>query len=444
MLLTQQSGFLKPFAIALGYIMEWIFNVLNSIGIANIGLTIILFTVVIRLILLPMTIKQQKFSKMNQLMQPEMKKIQKKYRGKKDQASMAKQNEEIQELYAKYGVSPSGSCLQMIIQLPILFALYRVMYNIPAYIRPMKQLFVNIITPLQGVDGFADKFYQVQQAANIKPGIVALVEKGQTPSVNQMVDVMNKFTPEAWDKLKDAFANSPDVIAAIGENAPKIHDFNQFLFGINLTETPINMGIFSVYLLIPVAAALFSFLSSYSMMSKNTMDKNDPTAKMTKGMMIYAPLMSAFISFTVPAGLGLYWAAGSLVMWVQQILINMHLEHMDVDQFIAQNREKAEKRAAKGKKSFMQKMAEMEARNAGVPDEAEANKRSISDIASMSTKKVISKAPTNAEDAAFDDDSRYHLESFDQENKKMGSIASKANIMLRYEEKKSANKGGDK
>ncbi len=439
MLLTQQSGFLKPFAIALGFIMEWIFNILNAIGIGNIGLTIILFTIVIRLILLPMTIKQQKFSKMTQLMQPEMKKIQKKYRGKKDQASMAKQNEEIQELYAKYGVSPSGSCLQMIIQMPILFALYRVMYNIPAYIRPVKELFVNIITPLQSVDGYADKFYQVQQAANIKPGLIHLIQEGQTPTVNQMVDVMNKFTPEAWDQLKETFGSSPDVISAIAENVPKIHDFNQFLFGINLTETPANMGFFSVYLLIPIAAAFFSFLSSYSMMSKSNVDKNDPTAKMTKGMMIYMPLMSAFISFTVPAGLGLYWAMGSLVMWVQQILINKHLEHMDVEKFIAQNKAKAEKRAAKGKKSFMQKMAEMEARNAGVPDETEAKQRSISDIASISTKKVINKATTTSDGKSISE-----LESPNRSNKNMGSIASKANIMLKYEDKKSGNKGGDK
>ena len=438
MLLTQQSGLLKPFAIAMGWIMEWIFNILNAIGIGNIGLTIILFTIVIRLVLLPMTIKQQKFSRMTQLMQPELKKIQKKYRGKKDQASVAKQNEEIQELYAKYGVSPSGSCLQMIIQMPILFALYRVMYNIPAYIHPVKDLFVNIITPIQSVDGFADKFYQVQQAANIKPGMIKLVEEGVTPTVNQMVDVMNKFTPEAWNQLKDTFSNSPDVVAAISDNMPKIHDFNQFLFGINLTETPANMGFFSVYLLIPIAAALFSFLSSYSMMSRSTVDKNDPTAKMTKGMMIYMPLMSAFISYTVPAGLGLYWAIGSLVMWVQQILINKHLENMDVDKFIAENKAKAEKRAAKGKKSLMQRMAEMEAKNAGVSDESTSSQRSISDIAAINTKKVLSK------NAGDDENSLSDLESRGTANPNKGSIASKANIMLNYDEKKSGNKGGNK
>lgn len=423
MLLTQKSGFLKPFAVALGYLMEWIFNGLNAIGIGNIGLTIILFTIVIRLILLPMTIKQQKFSKMTQLMQPEMKKIQKKYRGKKDQASIAKQNEEIQALYASYGVSPSGSCLQLIIQTPIIFALYRIMYNIPAYIQSMKQLFVNIIEPMRQVDGFADKFYQVQQAANIKSnGMIDLVQQGQTPTVDQMVDAMNKFNPDAWRQLQESFSSSPEVVAAITENASKIHHYNEFLFGINLTEIPWSVGIFSVYILIPIASMLFSFLSSYSMMSKNTnVDKNDPTYRMTKSMMIYMPFMSGFIALTVPSGLGLYWAAGSLVMWIQQVLINKYLDHMDVDEFIAQNRAKAEQRAASGKKTLMQKMAEMDARNAGVPSEEEKKQRSISEIAAISTKKIIDRTEGSTS-------------QIEGENK--GSISQKANIMLHYDEKK--------
>lgn len=352
-----------------------------------------------------------------------MKKIQKKYRGKKDQASIAKQNEEIQALYASYGVSPSGSCLQLIIQTPILFALYRIMYNIPAYIQSMKQLFINIIEPMRQVDGFASKFYEVQQAANIKSnGMIDLVEKGQIPTVDQMVDAMNKFNPDAWKQLQDSFSSSPEVVAAITENATKIQHFNEFLFGINLTEIPWSVGIFSVYILIPIASALFSFLSSYSMMSKNTnVDKNDPTYKMTKSMMIYMPFMSGFIALTVPAGLGLYWAAGSLVMWIQQILVNKYLDRMDIDEFIAKNREKAEQKAASGKKSFMQKMAEMDARNAGVPSEEEKKQRSISEIASISTKKIIDKT----------ENSTSHIEG---ENK--GSISQKANIMLHYDEKK--------
>ena len=84
-------------------------------------------------------------------------------------------------------------------------------------------------------------------------------------------------------------------------------------------------------------------------------------------------------------------------------------------------------------------MAEMEARNAGVPDETEAKQRSISDIASISTKKVINKATTTSDGKSISE-----LESPNRSNKNMGSIASKANIMLKYEDKKSGSKGGDK
>ena len=124
MLLTQQGGILKPFAIILGYILEGVFWVLDKIGIPNTGLAIIIFTVVIYLLMIPLTYKQQKFSKLNNKMNPELMAIRKKYEGKNDQDSMMRMNAETQAVYQKYGVNPSGSCLQLLIQMPILFALY--------------------------------------------------------------------------------------------------------------------------------------------------------------------------------------------------------------------------------------------------------------------------------------------------------------------------------
>ena len=109
-MLTQYNGaMLGPIAKILGMLMNLIFNFLDVIGIPNIGLSIILFTVVIYLCLMPLTIKQQKFSKLSAIMNPELKVIQEKYKGKKDQDSMMAQNEEMQAVYKKYGVSPSGS-----------------------------------------------------------------------------------------------------------------------------------------------------------------------------------------------------------------------------------------------------------------------------------------------------------------------------------------------
>ena len=135
MVLTQNDGFiLGPVAKVLGFIMEAIFTVIDAIGIPNIGLAIILFTIVVNLLMLPLTIKQQKFSKLSAKMNPEIEKIRSKYKDKKDDASVMAQNQEIQAVYAKYGVSPTGSCGYLLIQMPILFALYRVIYAIPAYV----------------------------------------------------------------------------------------------------------------------------------------------------------------------------------------------------------------------------------------------------------------------------------------------------------------------
>ena len=112
-MLTQNSGMiLGPISKILGYLMEGIFFLLDKIGIPNIGLAIILFTIVINLLMMPLTIKQQKFSKLNAKMQPELQAIQKKYKGKNDNNSVMAMNEETQEVYAKYGVSPTGSCVQ--------------------------------------------------------------------------------------------------------------------------------------------------------------------------------------------------------------------------------------------------------------------------------------------------------------------------------------------
>ena len=132
----------------LGPILNAIFNFLNWIKIPNVGLAIILFTIVIYILLLPLTIKQQKFSKLQAKMSPELQAIQKKYKDKKDQESQMAMNQETQAVYAKYGVSPTGSCVQLIIQMPILFALYRVIYKIPAYVPMVKNAFGDLVTKL--------------------------------------------------------------------------------------------------------------------------------------------------------------------------------------------------------------------------------------------------------------------------------------------------------
>ena len=107
----------------MGYIMDGIYRVLSLIGIRNLGICIIIFSIIIYLLMTPMQIKQQKFSKLSAIMQPELQAVQKKYQGKRDQASLQKMNEETQMVYQKYGVNAAGSCVLLLIQMPVLFAL---------------------------------------------------------------------------------------------------------------------------------------------------------------------------------------------------------------------------------------------------------------------------------------------------------------------------------
>ena len=121
----------------LGKVMNFIYNFLDGVMPTDnglVGLSIIIYTIIVYMCMLPMTINQQKTSRLTAIINPEVQAIQKKYKNKKDQASVMKQNEEIQQVYDKYGASMMGGCLPLLIQMPFLFALYPVIYNIQTYV----------------------------------------------------------------------------------------------------------------------------------------------------------------------------------------------------------------------------------------------------------------------------------------------------------------------
>lgn len=125
------------FCWVLGKVMNFIYTMLDGALPSDtglVGISIILYTILVYTLMLPMTINQQRSSKMQAVVQPEVMAIQKKYKNKKDQASMLKQQEEIQQVYDKYGVSMMGGCLPLLIQMPFLFALYPVIYRISDYV----------------------------------------------------------------------------------------------------------------------------------------------------------------------------------------------------------------------------------------------------------------------------------------------------------------------
>ncbi|MFV0528399.1 MAG: YidC/Oxa1 family membrane protein insertase [Lachnospiraceae bacterium] len=359
MIIATKSGvpILGQIAVVLGWVMDQIYNLLDFIGIGNIGLCIILLTFVIYLLMTPLQIKQQKFSKLNAVMAPEIKKVQDKYKGKKDQVSMQKMQEETSTVYQKYGVSPTGSCLQLAIQMPILFALYQVIYKIPGYVGSVKGIFTGLITNIQGVDGFTAILQKFIEDNNLSR--VSLVVDNNVASSDSIIDVLYALSPTQWDKLADLpkFSGFADTI---NSTADKLSSMQVFL-GMNIADNPWNIitsqfgsngthmyWLAAVALMVPILA-WFSQWISYKLMPQATTGSVDTgsMANTMKTMNNVMPIMSAVFCFTFPVGLGIYWIAGAVVRCIQQLVINKHLSKVDVDDLIKKNMEKAAKKREK-------------------------------------------------------------------------------------------------
>ena len=423
-LLTQDDGaILGPISKLLGFIMEGIFNVLDLIGIPNIGLSIIIFTIVIYLLLMPLTIKQQKFSKLSAKMNPELQAIQAKYKNKKDNDSMMAMNQETQAVYAKYGVSPSGSCVQLLIQMPILFSLYRVIYAMPAYVGKIKDSFYPLVEKLKNetgavefVKGLKNSTMYANQFNNeaFVNGNVEYVE-------NTLIDCLNRASTAEWAELADKF---PNLTNDINRTLEQLNEYNNFL-GLNMGNSPsftmqdaFATGSYLLVvgaLLIPVLSALTQWINTKLMpqASNNSNSGNDTAdamAQSMKTMNVMMPIMSAFFCFTLPAGMGLYWIAGSVVRSIQQIAINKYFDKMDMDEMLKKNEEK-----------YKEKMEKAGVMASGLNNYASMNTKSISSKASMTQ---------SEKEEALKKANEYY-----SKNAKPGSIAAKANMVKEYNEK---------
>ena len=402
----------------LGKLMNAIYNVMDGVfGIQNIGICIIVFTIIIYTVMIPLTIKQQKWSKMSAVMNPEIQKVQKKYAGKKDQASMLKQQEEMSVIYEKYGTSPTGGCLPMLIQMPILFALYPVIQNIPKYVDGVKNVYMPVVDQIMASNGFQKIMETIGEA---KP--VLMSPKAYDYSqADTLVEVLYRFQDSTWNTLVDKI---PSLEGIVESTTQTMGHLNSFL-GINIGETPMTMLMdalrtFSIVgiilaVIIPVMAGLTQFISVKLQPQPET-DPNNQMAQSMKTMTYTMPLMSVFLGFTLPAGLGLYWAVSALVRCVQQLVINKYLSTKSLDDMIKENQEKAaKKREKKG-----------------------TSAKEINRMATTSTKNVGKSKMTEAQ----------RQEKLEQaanrnQNAKAGSLASKANMVSRFNSNKSEEKKND-
>ncbi len=342
----------------MGYIMDLIFRATSAFGIQNIGLCIILFTIVTRILMFPMSYNQGKSQRMMNALQPEIKAIQKKYQGRTDQNSMMMQQAEVKAVYEKYGVSMTGGCSQLLIQMPVIFALYRVILNIPAYVPSVKVPFQNIVDALQPdavtkVDAFAhstEALTKVITTSRIADGIIA--------TENQIIDFLYHLNQGQWEEFKNAFSSIGNIISS---NYEQIEQMNSFL-GLNLATSPSAYGYFSVKAwVIPILAGLSQFAATKLMMSSQnkTMQQNDQMASTMNTMNLMMPIMSVVFCFSFASGIGVYWVASSVLMGVQQYFLNKHFNKMDINDLIKKNIDKANaKRAKKGLPPIDEKSSE--------------------------------------------------------------------------------------
>lgn len=438
-LLTQSSTpVIGQVAWVLGKIMEGIFTVIDFIGIPNIGLSIILFTFVVYILMTPLTIKQQKFSKLSAKMNPELQAIQAKYKNKakNDNEAMMAQNQEIQAVYAKYGVSPTGSCVQLLIQMPILFALYQVIQAMPAYVGKIGNTFGVLADKIISVDN--GKFLTNSGIESIANTVTMYGRHMSEDNVrNGIIDILNRLSSTDMNIIAEHYNLSDltykgELILSNGTVRGLIDTYNNFL-GLNMGNSPshiingaLEAGSYLLVagaIMIPVLSALTQWINVKLMptaSNDNNKNQENSMASSMKMMNNIMPIMSAWFCFTLPSGMGLYWIAGSVVRTIQQIVINKHIDKMDFEKLIQQNSKKSAKKIEKLKErqEKYNAYAAMNTRNIQAKPNGTVNNKYQT---AQTSKDNSVKKPTE----------------YNNNNKsaKPGSLMSRANMVKEYNEK---------
>lgn len=265
--------------IPLGWLLEWIAGLLGN----SFAAAVFVFTVLINVVMLPLSIKSQKSSVGQMRIKPKLDELKKKYGDDRQKYSA-----EMQRLYQEENISMSGGCLPMLIRLPFMMAVYWLIRSPLTYLMHV------------GSDVMNSAWAQMVEAGVVKS--------------NARLDELAII-----DAVKNGSISSPEI-------ADKMSGINFSFFGINLTETPhFSVNIFAdaqLIWLIPILAFAAQMLGSF--ISLKMQKKLNPDAPSMAGMMLTMPLISLFIGFTLPGGVGFYWACSSLVSVAVQAFVQTY------------------------------------------------------------------------------------------------------------------------
>ena len=338
-----------------GTILSVIFDgVMLITPAAALGITIIVFTLVTRLLLTPLQLSSQRTSRGMSKLQPEMKKIQDKYKNKKDQQSQLAQSQEMQALYKKYKINPFAGCLPLLIQLPLIMALFNVLREPAKYITQLGNEYTKIATVVMDkVANYATLLEPFRE--NIEMQTRATFDLANTTQLGQYLSHLNTVQ---WAEFLEKMGSSASLV----EPALNLKNTVEGFLGFNVVDAPnILMSTQWWAILIPVLVGASTFIFTKLSVSANqpaSTGEPNQAESMMKTMNIVMPIMTGFFAYTMPIGLAIYWVAGNVIMMGQQFVVNKMLEKKDAEMeaALAKEREEARKNNKITTKKVMKKV----------------------------------------------------------------------------------------
>ena len=350
-----------------------------------------------------------------------------------------KMQAETQAVYAKYGVSQAGSCVTLLIQFPILIALYRVIYQVPAYVTKIGDTFRVLADKIVATDNGAFITDNTAELESVKSALGMysknLAKEGNL--TNGIIDVLNRVSTSDMAQISDHYglanltnADGQQILSTLDASGKVVTkgllDTYNNVLGLNIVNSPINIikeSFASHAYLIVIVAILIPLLSGFTQWLSVKLSPSQPQpsgdnstadsmAQSMKTMNVMLPLMSVWFGFTFPAGMGIYWTANAVVRIVIQIIMNKRIDKIDINELIEKNAEKSKKKL----------------------EQIQANQERMQAYAAMNTRSIQSKA-SYVNKATSDDTENEEVAK--PSNYAPGSLAAKANMVSEFNKRNS-------
>lgn len=311
-MVQREPGFIVgPISSFLGFILDFIFNIVFIITEDYaLGLSIILFTIIIKLLLLPLSIKSYKSMAKIQELQPEMQKINEKYGKSKDPEIQKKKSMEIQKLYSENKANPLGGCLPIFLQFPIFMSLFYIMNQPYLFITKLGEVYNSLAESIMSIPDYNIPIFDTHSLG------LAKIPRNMELHLSQSQDLLrllNKFDANDWEVYLQQLPSQ--YVLPINTILEQKNSIEQFM-SISLVE---NAGLSWPSILIPIIAVVAAFLSSYITTKQNK--STDPNVAMQQKVMLYVmPGIMGVITIGMPVGVGLYWITSNIFQLGQQLV----------------------------------------------------------------------------------------------------------------------------